>query len=144
MLLDLEVNKPPRSPAVVACMKSICFAFFWKQVQIYLTAREWGLESTSKLEDSINKVWQIHLRLFHTLHTYTTQLTLHPEFSTKELAKVPHHGFLAQKGSNGWVWAPNPGGRSPHHKACNRSSYVDKDGTKKKPWWLNSLELVSN
>ena len=28
------------------------------------------------------------------------------------------------KGSNGRVWAPNPGGRSPHHEACNRSSDV--------------------
>ena len=33
---------------------------------------------------------------FHTLHTYTTQLTLHTE-QNKELAKVPRHGFLGQK-----------------------------------------------
>ena len=35
--------------------------------------------------------------LFHTLHTYTTQLTLHTDFSTNEHAKVPHHSFQAQR-----------------------------------------------
>ena len=33
---------------------------------------------------------------------------------------------------NGWFWAPNPGGRSPHHKACNRSSDVEKRWSKLK------------
>ena len=41
----------------------------------------------------------------------------------QENAKVPRHGFLAQK-VNGRVWAPNPGGKPPHHQACNRSSDV--------------------
>ena len=33
----------------------------------------------------------------YTTHTYTTQLTLHTEFSTNKHAKVPHHGFLAER-----------------------------------------------
>ena len=35
------------------------------------------------------------------------------------------------KGSNGWVGAPNPAGRSPNHKAGNKSSDVGKRWSRK-------------
>ena len=39
------------------------------------------------------------------------------------VSTVPYLGFLAKR-LNGRVWAPNPGGRSPHHKARIMSSDV--------------------
>ena len=52
---------------------------------------------------------------------YTTQLTLHTEFSTNKHAKVPHHGFLAQKVK---MAGSEPLIQEAHHKASNRSSDV--------------------
>ena len=66
----------------------------------------------------------------YTTHTYTTQLTLHTEFSTNEHAKGTSSWVPGTK-VNGQVWAPNPGGRSPNHEACNRSLDVGKDGPNK-------------
>ena len=58
----------------------------------------------------------------------TTQQNLKFSFWIKIFEKSQLHssmfGDRVDHGTkvNGWVWAPNPGGRSPHHKACNRSS----------------------
>ena len=66
----------------------------------------------------------------HTLHTYTTQPTLHTE-QTKELAKVPRHGFLAQRFKMARS-EPLIQEADPHiTKLANISSDVGKDGPKK-------------
>ena len=49
---------------------------------------------------------------------------------TNKDAKVPRHGFLAQR-SNGWVRVPNQGGRSPHHEARLELGCSIKDGPNK-------------
>ena len=69
---------------------------------------------------------------FHRLHTYTTQLNSTYRILNQRTCKVTSSSFYGTKGSNGQVWAPNPGGRSPITKFNIELKMADKDGPNKK------------